>query len=388
MDAQWPTGSGVLLHKIRHNPGIARAALVDELGWARATVGKRLEELLECGYIEITGQHKSTGGRRAEAFSLNANAGVVLATDIGASHSRLAIANLAGDVLIDDEADILIDSGPDEFFEWAEQVFDYMLGRIGRARDDVLAVGIGVPDSIDPTSGVPRSPESRASWRSRPLADYANAIYPDAIVSVERDANLLAIAERRAGWPHVNHLALIKFSSGLGSGLVVNGRLYHGSKGTAGDIGDFQRPTASGALSPIADFASGWSIQERLTARGYSVRTSADIVALAREGDPLVRTLISDAAYVLADASLDLVRLLNPAVLIISGTFAEAGDLVITPFREVLGASTPPLAANGPEIALARVGRAAGVRGATLIGLDNLFAPDRISSLTSRGPAA
>lgn len=384
MDTQWPTGSGVLLHKIRTTPAIARATLVDDLGWARATVGKRLEELLEHGYIQITGQHKSTGGRRAEAFSLNANKGVILAADIGASHSRLAIANLAGEVLIDDEADILIESGPDEFFEWAEQVFAFMLARIQRTSDDVLAVGIGVPDPVDPSTGVLRSPKTRATWTHRPLADYVTPIYPRAVVAVERDANLLAIAERRSGWPHVNDLALIKFSSGIGSGLVINGSLYHGAQGAAGDIGTVQRSNPAGVSTPIEAFASGWSIQERLAEYGYSVRTSADIVALARAGDTTTRELIAAAAETLADASVDFVRIVNPEVLIISGTLAETGELVLNPFRAAF--SKAPLAGDPPEIALARVGRAAGVRGATLTGLDKLFWPDRISALTNTSP--
>lgn len=384
MNTQWSTGSGVLLHRIRSTPGIARSTLVDELGWARATVGKRLEELIEHGYIQITGQHQSTGGRRAEAFALNAAKGVVLAADIGASHSRLAVSDLAGEVLIDDEADILIASGPDEFFEWAEQVFAFMLARVGRSKADVLAVGIGVPDPVDPTSGILRSPAARETWTRHPIAEYITAIYPNAVIAVERDANLLAIAERRGAWPHVQDLALVKFSSGIGSGFVIDGRLYHGSEGTAGCFGSLVRPAPGGQLTPIEEFASGWAIQEKLADYGYAVRTSADIVALARGGDAAARDLISAAARVLAEASVDIVRLINPAVLIVSGTFAETEDLVLAPFVETFERASATLACSVPEIALARIGRAAGVRGATLTALDKLFAPDRISALTAR----
>lgn len=384
METQWPTGSGVLLNKIRATPGIDRATLVNDLGWARATVGKRLEELLQHGYIQITGQHESTGGRRAEAFSLNADKGVCLAADIGASHSRLAISDLAGDVLIDDEADILIESGPDEFFEWATQVFTFLLSRVERESKDVLAVGIGVPDPVDPATGTLRSPAARRAWMARPLADYVTEIYPNAVVAVERDANLLAIAERRAGWPEVRDLALIKFSSGIGSGLVIDGRLYHGSQGAAGDIGSIRRLDSSGTRRPLDEFASGWSIQQRLTKFGYTIRTSADIVTHARAGDTTVRGLITAAAEHLAEASIDLVRLVNPEVLVISGTFADTGDLVLTPFVQAFARESDSFTGGGPEVVLARIGRVAGVRGATLSGLDNLFTPDRISALTNR----
>ena len=385
MDAQWPTGSGVLLHKIRRNPGIARARLVQELGWARATVGKRLEELLTCGLIEITGQHESTGGRRAEAFSINPARGVVLAADIGSSHSRLAIADMAGDILIDDEADILIDSGPEEFFEWAEQVFAFMLERIGRTPREVLAVGIGVPDPVDPTTGILHSPASRTAWTRIPLADYVRSVYPTAVVAIERDANLLAIVERRLGWPEATNLALVKFSSGLGSGLVVRGKLYHGSKGTAGNIGSVLRRSPLGSVAPLDTFASGWSIQAQLESYGYNVRTSADIVALANSGDEAAQSLITTAARALAEASLDLVKIVSPEVLIVSGTFAETGNLVLSPFQDVFTTAQEDLPGGPPEIALARIGRAAGVRGAALTGLDRYFDADRISALTAHG---
>lgn len=386
MEVQWPTGSGVLLAKIRQRPGIARRSLVNELGWARATVGKRLDELIANGYIVITGQHQSTGGRRAEAFALNSALGVVLAADVGASHSRLAVSDLSGAILIDDEADILIDSGPDEFFEWAEQVFAYMLQRIGRSADDVMAVGIGVPDPVDPTTTRLSSPPSRATWTARPLSHYVRRLYPRAVVAVERDANLLAVAERRSGWPDARDLVLIKFSSGLGAGVVLGSHISHGMRGAAGDLGGMERPDATGLVRPLETFASGWAIQSRLTTLGYSVRTSADIVALSNAGDATVQQLIREAAEAIAGAAVDVIRLLSPQVIVVGGTLAETGNVAIEPILRMLRSKEASFASALPEISLARLGRAAGVTGASLLALDRLFSPDRISALTAHSP--
>lgn len=384
----WPTGSGVLLDLIRSAPRWSRRQLLEELGWSRSTLGKRLDELLGAELIVISGQQDSTGGRPAEVIAVNAGAGLLLSLDIGASHSRVAIADLGGGILAEDEADVLIGAGPAEVFDWAIQVFDFMLGQLGRSREQVRAVGIGIPDAVDPVTGALKNPIMMPSWSGTVLPELLRPAFPQAVVAVERDVALMALAEQRSGWPECREFALVKVSSGLGVGLILDGGIHRGAHGGAGDLGHLVRRTADGRIGHLNEVASGWALQRELIVRGHRVRTTADIVALVQRGDAETAARLRQAAGVIGEALVDIVTLLNPSVLAVGGTLAAAGEPVLGPIRDLLQAQAPLLPAGVPEIAPARLGGRAGLLGAAFVAQDALFEPDRISLLTGGRVAA
>ncbi|MFD4932881.1 ROK family protein, partial [Peribacillus butanolivorans] len=153
------TGSGVVLDLIRSKEATTRSALIEGLGWSRVTLARRLDELLKHQIIVSAGQLDPRGGRPPEEFAINKDAGLLLAVDIGGSHTRLAVSDLVSTVLSEDEADIGLSEGPEEVFTWALQVFDHMLGRIGRSRFDVRGIGIGAPGPVDPRTGRLSAPQ-------------------------------------------------------------------------------------------------------------------------------------------------------------------------------------------------------------------------------------
>lgn len=373
----------MLLDLVRSEPSWNRKRLIEELGWSRSTLGKRIDELLEAGLIVIGGQQDSTGGRPAETISLHASAGIILALDIGASHSRLAVADLGGTILAEDEADVLIGSGPNEVFEWALQCFDLLLKQLGQSRDAVRALGIGVPDAVDPATGILTNPVMMPNWRGTVLTEMLRDAFPEAVVAVERDVSIMALAEHRFGWPDVDNLALVKVSSGLGCGLILGGGIYRGAHGNAGALGQLVRRGVDGRIGHLDEIASGWALQRELIVRGQRVRTTADIVSLVRRGDLETEASLRQLAGTVAESLVDVVSLINPQVLVVGGTLAAAGEPVLGPIRDLIRAQAPMLAGAVPEVVEARLGGRSGLIGAGQIALDALFAPDRISAMTS-----
>lgn len=378
----WPTGSGVLLDLIRSAPAWNRRELIDELGWSRSTLAKRLEELRDADLIVTEGQQDSTGGRPAEAIALNAGAGVVLSLDVGASHSRLAISDLAGKILAEDEAAVLIGAGPAEVFDWAQQCFDLLLARLRRQRHDVRAIGMGIPDAVDPVTGVLNNPIMMPSWNGTVLADALRPAFPDAVFAVERDVSIMALAEQRHHWRDSRDFALVKVSSWLGCGFILDGGIHRGAHGGAGDLGHLMRRTADGRVGHLNELAGGWALQRDLMMRGHRVRTTSDIVALVKRGDADATRWLTEASAMIGEALVDIVTLMNPSVLVIGGTLATAGEPVLGPIRGLLEAQAPLLPAGVPQIAVSRLGPRAGIVGAAMIARDALFDPDRISALT------
>jgi predicted NBD/HSP70 family sugar kinase len=207
-----------------------------------------------------------------------------------------------------------------------------------------------------------------------------------AIFAVDRDVNVMAVAESRLGWPEDRDLTVLKVGLGIGCGLVLDGRVYHGARGGAGDFSHRDRggnePCRCGRTGCLEAVASGYAIRRALNDAGRTVRTSADIVALVKSGDADAIALVSAAGIEIGAALVDVVGLLNPAAIIVGGNLAEAGDPLLSPLRETLLAQARAFSGTGIVVAPSRLGHKAGVLGASLIAQDALFDADRISRLT------
>ena len=377
------TGSGVALELIRSGQATTRGDLIERLGWSRMTVERRLDELLVSSLVMRVGQADSRGGRPREEFAVNPDAGLLLAVDIGGSHTRLAITDLVSTILSEDEADIGLSEGPEEIFDWAGQVFDHMLQRLGKTHGDVVGIGVGVPGPVDFVTGRLAAPQVDAQWEHVLVQDHFPSSYDHAVFAVDRDVNTMAIAEARRGWSEYRDVAVVKAGMGVGLAFVLDGSIYHGHRGGAGDL---SRPrTDGGPLQRLETVASGAVLRDELVARGYRVRTSADIVKLARSGDVEVRRLLAETGTIIGQTLADVVGLLNPQAVVIGGNLAQAGEIFHGAIRASILAGARDFALVDLVVEASRLGHQAGVTGASLIAQDALFEPDRISRLTRGG---
>ena len=114
-------------------------------GLARSTIAQRVDALIAHRLLVPGGDSASTGGRRPTRLAFNGDAGVVLAGDLGATHSRVAVTDLAGQVLVQDVHDIAVAEGPERVLSWLEETFERLLLEIGSAGDDVRGIGVGLP---------------------------------------------------------------------------------------------------------------------------------------------------------------------------------------------------------------------------------------------------
>lgn len=379
-----PTGPGVVLDLIRSGAATTRTDLIDQLGWSRITLARRLDELLAASIIVVDGQRDSRGGRPAETFAVNRDGGILLAIDIGGSHTRVGVTDLVSTVLLEDEADIGFSESPDEVFSWATQVLDYLLKQLGRNRAEVRGIGVGVPGPVDSTTGRLSTPQHNPLWQDILVTDYLPSDL-GAVVAVDRDVNIMAIGESRLGWPEYQDLTVIKAGLGIGCGLVLDGRIYRGARGGAGDFGhQFGHgiaPCICGRLGCLEAVASGYAIRRELIARGYAIHTSADIVALARAGNSDAIDLLIAAGHEIGEALANVVGLLNPSAVVIGGNLAGAGGAFLDAIRDALLRDAREFSRRGLVVAPSRLGHKAGVLGASLIAQDILFASDRINHL-------
>src|SRR5688500_11597699 len=163
------SGAGALLSILRDGQARTRAELVQLTGLARSTLAQRLDALVSQKWIVPTEEAVSSGGRPAVAFTFNRSARVVLAADLGATHARIAVTDLATEVLAERAAEMPIDRGPEPTLTWLQQSFEEMLAETGHSMTEVCGIGVGLPGPVEHGSGRPVNPPIMPGWDGFPV---------------------------------------------------------------------------------------------------------------------------------------------------------------------------------------------------------------------------
>lgn len=380
-----PTGPGAVLALVRSGRATTRSELMAATGLSRSTMASRLDALSDAGYLEAAGTAGATGGRRANSLRLRPDSGVLLVADIGGSHIRTAVTDLAGTILGSDRRNFDVSRGPSAVLGRVTGDFEQLLTAAGEESRRVRGVGIGVPGPVEADTGRVVSPPIMTGWDGYLVPDFFRDRF-DCPVLVDKDTNLMALGEHRTNWPGEEHLLFLKAGTGIGSGLVLGGRLHRGAQGAAGDIGHIPAPgvdeTAPGAVDCrcgqagcLEALTGGWALVRDLSAAGHRARTTDDVVALVRSGNAEAVRLMRQAGRLLGQALADTVSLLNPSLLVIGGELAHAQDHLLAGVREVTYRRSLPLATRELRVTLSTLQTTAGVTGAAHEVADALFAP-------------
>jgi predicted NBD/HSP70 family sugar kinase len=377
------TGAGAMLHLIRDGRASTRAELVALTGLARSTVAQRMDALLAQRLVVPAGSSASTGGRPPKTFAFNRDAGVVLAADLGATHSRVAITDLAGDVLAEAREDIPIADGPERVLGWLERAFDALLEESGWGREAVRGAGVGVPGPVEFVTGTPVAPPIMPGWDGYPVGDHLGEVY-GAPVLVDNDVNIMALGEHWSRWRDTQHLLFVKVGTGIGCGVITDGRIHRGAQGAAGDIGHIHVPAHDevvcrcGNLGCLEAVAGGGAMAAQLAVMGIPAENSRDVVRHVREGRPEAMRLVRQAGRELGGVLASAVNFFNPGVIVVGGDIAHADEPLLAGVREVVYRRSTALATRSIRIARSTLDDRAGVVGAAVMVIEAVLSPDAV----------
>ncbi|MEU6930997.1 ROK family transcriptional regulator [Streptomyces sp. NPDC046385] len=364
-----------VVRAVRMAGSLTQAEIARATGLSAATVSNIVRELKDGGTVDVT--PTSAGGRRARSVSLSGDAGIVIGVDFGHTHLRVAVGNLAHQVLAEEAEPLDVDASAAEGFDRAEQLVTRLIAATGIGRDKVVGVGLGVPGPIDVSSGTLGSTSILPGWSGINPADELSARL-GVPVHVDNDANLGALGELVWGSGRgVKDLAYIKVASGVGAGLVIDGRVYRGPGGTAGEIGhitlDESGPVCRcGNRGCLETFTAARYVLPLLQSSHGPGLTMERVVQLAREGDPGCRRVIADVGRHIGSGIANLCNLLNPSRVILGGDLAEAGELVLAPIRDSVSRYAIPSAARQLSLAQGALGGRAEVLGALALVLSEM----------------
>jgi len=322
-----------------------RAELVTLTGLSRPTVAAALTDLNDLGLVseQLGVAPKPIGGRPASVLRLTRRAGVVVGVDIGRRHVRVVVADLSHAVLAEraEYTDFDADDHPEESLQLATRLTDATLADVDATLRNVIAVGLGIPAPIAPDGRV-SSPDLSPGWAGvHPGAALAERLGTP--VHAENDANLGVLSESIWGAGRgCGDLVYIKLGTGVGAGLMLDGKLHRGSVGTAGELGHVT-VDPRGAVCRCGNrgclelAAGGRALLAHARIAHPSLTDLAGLIDLAEQGDAGCRRLITDAGTQLGFALGGLVNLLNPQRIILGGALSAAEHLLRDPLLREIG---------------------------------------------------
>src|SRR3954447_19436239 len=361
-----------VIRALRDEGQISRADIARRTGLSRSTVSSLVADLQADGLVverpEPGSAYGAQGGRPPLLLSFDASAGAAVGIDFGHSHLRVAVSDPASTILAERTRPLDTDHDAQEGLDAAAELVTEALGDAGVARSAVIGAGMGLPGPIEP-EGVVGSSAILPGWIGM-TAETEMRRRLEIPVMVDNDANLGALAEAAFGaGREAGDLIYLKVSSGIGAGLILNGRLYRGSQGLAGELGHVLvdpdgivcRCGNRGCLETVA--ATGALVDSLRRSHGDDLTVGA-MLAAARAGDVGCRRVIQDAGRALGGVVATLLNVLNPELLVVGGDLAAAGDLLLDGVRESVGRAALPEASRGAEVVAGVLGDRAQVLGA------------------------
>ncbi len=342
-----------LLEYLRSHGPTSRAQLARATGLSKPTVSQALAGLEHAGLVRPIGQSSlsSKGGRVAILYEPNPEAGYVVGVDVGRSWVRAAVANLAGQIIVrSDEPNNAISASA--LVALINRLARDLVSHAGISWSQVVHAVIGTPGVFDAQNECMLFASNLPEWgRHGLLAELQAAL--DLSLSVENDANLAALGERSFGWgSSAGTFVYIMIGTGIGMGIVINGALYRGTRGAAGEIGflPFGLDDALEAPTPISDNYLGM-FEEAASAEGIvrqaqqlglpASLSPKQIFDAAHQGDSKALALVEQEGYRLAQAIAAIAAVLDPELIVLGGGIGQRSELLLPPLERKLQQLTP-----------------------------------------------
>ncbi len=397
-----------VLDLVRSGSALTRPELIRRSGLGRTVVTQRVDQLVERGLLENGGLGSSTGGRAPRELHFRAEAGYILVGEFGATSLSVGLADLAGRLVGQREQLLDIAVGPDKALGRLDELFEELLTSSSVPTTSLWGVGIGLPGPVEFASGRPVAPPIMPGWDGYPVRDRLAAGY-DAPVWVDNEVNLMALGEWRGGVARGERdVVCVKIGTGIGAGLISGGRLHRGAQGCAGDIGhiaitdDISIVCRCGHTGCLEALAGGAALARdgAAAAREGRSRYLADLVEAGRRieasdvsraaahGDQASVELLRRSGRLVGDTLATIVNFYNPALVVIGGGVAAAGELVLAAIRETVYRRSLPLATRELRIIRSPLDDRAGLMGGAFMVIDELFSRERLGRWIDDGSPA
>ncbi|WRS31039.1 ROK family transcriptional regulator [Actinomycetaceae bacterium MB13-C1-2] len=317
---------------------ITQVELAAATGLSAASISNIVKRLAADGILQVENTVRS--GRRASLVSLVRPSGLLAGIHVGTRGATVAISDLALKIEERIALPLPISHRADTTLDRVALMTAELVERMGATPDELLAVGVAIPEPIDPETGMPPIPGILPGWEDTRVDEVLSSRL-NRPVSVENDANAAALAEARIGGLRgVPAGIFVRASFNTGAGITIDGDIYRGIRGIAGEIGHIQVDPGGlicqcggrGCLNTVV----GAAVLTESLRLSRGELTLADLISLAEEGDVGCRQVISDAGAKIGKVVADTAVVIPATKVIVGGELAATGETLIAPIREAL----------------------------------------------------
>lgn len=262
---------------------------------------------------------------------------------------------------------------PSEGKEGRDKILSHLYEAIeGVISEDIVGIGIGTAGQVDPDTGtiVTATPNLK-DWAGTPLKDIIEKRF-GLPTYVDNDGNVAALGEWWAGGGRgARCLLCLTIGTGIGSGIVYEGKVFRGAKGVGAELGHMSIKYDGircncGGIGCIEAYASGPALMRKLQEKGKSIATPEDVLRYAESGDTIVLEAIEEIGTLLGYAMVSFINIFNPDIILLSGGVSNLGDFLIRPVRKIVDTYALP-GGRDVKITRATLGENAGVVGASAL---------------------
>jgi len=366
-----------VLNLVRTESPISRSEIARRLRLSLPTAMRMVEDLVEADLVYFEGTEPS-GGRRRPLINFKGSAHTVIGIDLGGSKLYGTVTDLTGQILHEIRVPWHEAGGPDFALDSLYATIDDLLAFAETQPGSIRGIGIGAPGvTLSSTGTVVWAPS--LGWRDLPLKQLLSQRFAPPVF-VENDVNVAALGEFSFGIErNTPNLVCIAIGTGIGAGVIIDGKLVRGHNQGAGEIGYFlqtpsdldQQYTGFGALENVAS-GTGIALRARqvLEAQGHPLSaqsiTTEEVFEYARQGQGWAGQVVNEVVDYLSQALVSIAALLDPEAIVLGGGVAQSGDLLIDPIVARLQGVIPFI----PRVVASDLGPRAVVMGTIMLVLD------------------
>jgi predicted NBD/HSP70 family sugar kinase len=367
----------LVLDRLRGHGEATRPQIACDTGLSKPTVGQALLDLEQHGLVRAIGRSAARPGRAAVIYRTAPDAGHIVGVDIGRRVVHVAVADLDGVVVARLEQPNRSRSGATLLRTVRESVAR-AIAEAGLAPDDIVVTVLGTPGIPDAATGTMHRAPNLPGWERRGLLhELVSALGADGSeVIVENDANLCAVGEHALGAARgIDVVACLTVGTGIGMGILVNGKLFRGAHGAAGEIADLPYGRVPAGVTahrpgPIEIVAAAQAVVSAAHDAGLSrVPTAKAVFDLARDGDERALGVVAEEVLKLAHVVSVVTAVLDPGLIVLAGGIGRNADLLAGPMRRELAATIPVV----PDIVGGQLGEDAVLVGAIATAMETAW---------------
>jgi predicted NBD/HSP70 family sugar kinase len=372
---------------VQSHPGASRAEVSRVTGLSTTTVSTLVAELVKGGVLVELGSVRGAG-RPSVSLGIHPGVGAVVGLHLGHADLRVVVTSLDGAVHAERRHVLDVDHQPARSLDRAAATISELVGGLGVVADRVLGLGVAVSAPVVGSRSL-ASPPMLLDWGEVDIVGRLGGAV-DAPVHLGNDATLGALAEWRLGaGAGTDDLVYVMLSEGVGSGMVLRGRLHGGSTGTAGELGHLRvvadgRVCRCGARGCLETVVGKRALVSALAHTRGPECTVDELLDLAEQGDRGALRLLTDAGQVVGTTLAGVCTMVDPSLIVIGGDLASrpgSGGALVRAVRQALADTLPPVANHQVRVVRASLGARAEALGAALLAASR--ANEQVAGLVS-----